>query len=313
MEGASGRDGRKVLHHQAGPAAVGCIEVPVPSRPFCDMMAEAATSGPPRQPRARPWTGRRFLREDHLAVTQDGNFIAHLEDFLQVVGDVQHGHPTGHQGPHPVEQPTDSARSRAAVGSSKNRQRRPAASARAISTSWRCSTDRLEHGAAASTSSKPHSLSTRRVSARIVFQSTIPERLGWQFKNTFSATVSWGTTIECWKTVATRLRQASTSPRAGARSPSKSTWPRSASDPGHYRYESGLACPVAAHEAQAAAGAKGQADPTKGQCAAELLVDTDGLGGRDAVRRNGSFRISSHRFLPSAYIANSASPCPHPG
>ncbi len=84
-------------------------------------------------------------------------------------------------------------------------------------------------------------------------------------------------------------------------------------DPGHYRYESGLACPVAAHEAQAAAGAKGQADPTKGQCAAELLVDTDGLGGRDAVRRNGSFRIFSHRFLPSAYIANWRRCAPHPG
>jgi hypothetical protein len=37
-------------------------------------------------------------------------------------------------------------------------------------------------------------------------QSTNPPRPGWLPRNTFSATVRLGTTIECWNTVAIRPR-----------------------------------------------------------------------------------------------------------
>ena len=119
-------------------------------------------------------------------------------------------------------------RSSAAVGSSSSRHRVPAASALVISTTCRCSTVRLAHGASASTS-KPHSVMTFLVCSRIRRQSTTPgPRRGWRPRNTFSATVSPGTTMECWNTVAMRLRQAAMSPSEGAGCPSNSTSPSSA-------------------------------------------------------------------------------------
>ena len=75
---------------------------------------------------------------------------------------------------------------------------------------------------------KPHSAMTCAACARIPRQSTRPARSGWRPRNTFSATVSSGTTIECWNTVAIRRRQAPVSPCAGAGCPSKRTAPLSA-------------------------------------------------------------------------------------
>ena len=80
----------------------------------------------------------------------------------------------------------------------------------------------------ASTFSKPHSANTCFASDRIVFQWTRPERTGWVLRKTFSATVSCGTTMECWNTVEIFSRQACTSPRSGAGWPSKRTSPLSA-------------------------------------------------------------------------------------
>ena len=121
-------------------------------------------------------------------------------------------------------------RSRAAVGSSSSRQRVPAASARMISTTCRCSTVRLAHGASAATS-KPQSVMIVRACSRIRRQSTRPRgpgpRRGWRPRKTFSATVRPGTTIECWNTVAIRPRHAATSPSEGAGWPSKRTSPAS--------------------------------------------------------------------------------------
>ena len=74
----------------------------------------------------------------------------------------------------------------------------------------------------------PQSVITCRACSRIRRQSTRPPRRGWRPRNTFSATVSPGTTIECWNTVAIRLRQAPTAPSGGAAAPSKRTWPLSA-------------------------------------------------------------------------------------
>ena len=105
-------------------------------------------------------------------------------------------------------------RSRAAVGSSSSRQRVPAASALTISTICRCSTVRLPHGALAFTS-KPHSAITLLVRARISRQSTNPALPGWRPRNTFSATVRLGTTMECWNTVAIRPRHPAVSEGAG--------------------------------------------------------------------------------------------------
>src|SRR6266702_2188503 len=118
-------------------------------------------------------------------------------------------------------------RSRAAVGLSSSRHRVPAASARVISTTCRCSTVRLPHGVSAATS-KPQSAMTFPACSRIRRQSTRPgPRRGWRPRKTFSATVRPGTTIECWNTVAMRARQAVTSTSEGAGWPSKLTSPAS--------------------------------------------------------------------------------------
>jgi len=119
------------------------------------------------------------------------------------------------------------ARSRAAVGSSSSRQRVPAARARAISTICRCSTDSRAQGWFTS-SGKPQSAMIWRACSRIARQSTSPRGPGWLPRNTFSATVSSGTTIECWNTVAIRRRHSPTAPSGGAGLPSKRTVPASA-------------------------------------------------------------------------------------
>ena len=118
-------------------------------------------------------------------------------------------------------------RSSAAVGSSSSRHRVPAASARAISTICRCSTVRSAQGSRTSMA-KPHSDMIRAACSRIPRQSTRPARTGWRPRNTFSATVRSGTTIECWKTVAIWRRHAPVAPCAGAGWPSKRTAPLSA-------------------------------------------------------------------------------------
>ncbi len=116
-------------------------------------------------------------------------------------------------------------RSSAAVGSSSSRQRAPVARARAISTICSCSTVSFSHSVVA-LMSKPHSPMIASVRSRMVRQLTRPPRAVRQLpRKTFSATVSCGTTMECWKTVAIRPCQASTAPAGGAGSPSKSTCP----------------------------------------------------------------------------------------
>jgi hypothetical protein len=119
------------------------------------------------------------------------------------------------------------ARSRAAVGSSSSRHRVPAASARAISTICRCSTLRFAQGWLTSRR-KPQSAMICRACSRIRPQSTRPARPGWWPRKTFSATVSPGTTIECWNTVAMRLRHSPGAPSGGAGLPSNRTCPASA-------------------------------------------------------------------------------------
>src|SRR5580704_14742938 len=118
-------------------------------------------------------------------------------------------------------------RSSAAVGSSSSRQRVPAASARVISTTWRCSTVRLPQAVSALTS-KPQSVMTLRVCSRIRRQSTTPpRRAGGRPRKTFSATVRYGTTMECWNTAVIRPRHAAMSPSEGAGRPSRRTSPAS--------------------------------------------------------------------------------------
>ena len=80
--------------------------------------------------------------EHQLAVPQHRDVGADLEDLLQVVGDVHDRH-AGLQLAERSNSRCTAPRSRAAVGSSSSRQRVPAASARMISTTWRCSTVRL--------------------------------------------------------------------------------------------------------------------------------------------------------------------------
>ncbi len=85
-----------------------------------------------------------------------------------------------------------------AVGSSRIRKRAPTDSARAISTTWRCST--LRSRASRLTSrSKPQSSMTWRARDRMARQST-KLRLApvARLRKTFSATVRLGTTMDFW-------------------------------------------------------------------------------------------------------------------
>ncbi len=127
-------------------------------------------------------------------------------------------------------------RSSAAVGSSSSTHRAPRASARAISTTWSCSTDSSRQGVSGAMSS-PHSPMMSRVLLRIARQLTTPGPPadgpnidGGAPRKTFSATDRCGTIIECWNTVAIHSRQRPMSPTRGAGSPPNRTVPASGSD-----------------------------------------------------------------------------------
>ncbi len=117
------------------------------------------------------------------------------------------------------------------MGSSSSTHLAPRASARAISTTWSCSTDSSRHGVSGAMSS-PHSPMMSRVRRRIARQLTTdgPVSDGRAPRKTFSATDRCGTIIECWNTVAIHSRQRPMSPTRGAGSPPNRTVPASGSD-----------------------------------------------------------------------------------
>lgn len=84
-----------------------------------------------------------------------------------------------------------------AVGSSRMMNLAPNDSARAISTSWRCSTLRSPASACASTSTSYVSSSSRAL-ARSARQAIGPGRSVWRLRKRFSATVSAGMIVDFW-------------------------------------------------------------------------------------------------------------------
>ena len=184
------------------------------------------------------------------------------------------------------------ARSSAAVGSSSSRQRVPAASARAISTICRCSTVRSAQASLTSIGKSPLGHDVRRPGRASAASPPGRPGCGWRPRNTFSATVRPGTTMECWNTVAIWRRQAAD--RAQGRSRDAVEAHLAAIrrvDAAQDGDQGGLACPVPADQAQAAARPQGEIDPAQGLGAAELLVDSRCLGRRDGGRGSGARRF----------------------
>src|ERR1017187_8706116 len=190
-------------------------------------------------------------------------------------------------------------RSRAAVGSSSSRQRVPAASARVISTTWRCSTVRLAQGASALTS-KPQSVIIFLACSRIRRQSTTPRLFGTPRRS------GWGAEEDVLRHGQVGhhqgvLEHGRDAPAPGGdfaeRGRGRPVEPHLAlvrgGDPGQDRDQRGLARAVGADQAEAAAWVQAQPDAAQRVRAAEPLVDALRAGPRGGGgQRGGNVRIA---------------------
>ena len=136
----------------------------------------------------------------------------------------------------------------------------------------------------------------------------------------FSATVRWGTTIECWNTVEMRLRHAPVFASAGAGPPSKRTSPVSgASSPDRIETSVDLPAPLRPTSPRQRPGWIAMSTPRSARVLPNCLLDADRLDGglglyahalSSAIQRDGvepAARAAVERAVRASESAKSPS------
>ena len=289
---AAGRAGRHMIDHQAGLRAR-----PLPirrgrhgRRPGSARASArvAATSGPTIAETSwsldSPPAG---AGEHQLTVPDDRDVLADLEDLLEMMRDVQDRDAARGELPDPREEPFD-----AAAFQRRGRLVEQQAAGPGGERPGDLDDLPLLHGQVRA--GQPHidretPLGHDLPGPRPASAASPPGRpgCGWRPRNTFSATVRPGTTMECWNTVAIWRRQAPTRPGGSGGAVEAHLAAVRRVDAAQDGDQGGLASPVAADQAQAAPGPQGEVDSAQRLGAAELLVDACCLGRRDGGRGSG--------------------------